>query len=253
MNIVSCSEADVFKSCMAWARAKSNQNTLTKTLVEEHLGDLYYKIRFASMTVQEFCSFQAEYESVLQSDLSTIINMIVLPEFRTEKFSNDSRRAKWDPDAIIECNRISKKGSEIPCFTKDKLTLTFSMDQPLVLGSFECSKIRFFDSSFRDLNSDLPVEVEIFEICNSSEQNPKLLVTMKVKLKSMDSNHIQLPYPILVRPKFLYKISIGQFPDHHVFHSNEFNEVVRLKHDITVKFHNSISKISWIDFYSEPF
>lgn len=109
MDIFSCSEVEAFKACMAWVRSKSKQNVLTKAVVKKHLGDLYYKIRFASMTMQELCSLQTDYEPVLRSDFPTITNMIVLPEFHAENFNNDQRQAKWN--AIVECEVKNSKES----------------------------------------------------------------------------------------------------------------------------------------------
>lgn len=245
MNILSCSEVDVFRACMAWVRANSKQGTLTKATVKKYLDDLYYEIRFASMTMQELCSLQAEYESVLGSDSATITNMIIQPEFHVEKFNQDARHAKWNSDAIDKYDRTLKSKSE-PYFLEEKYTTTFSAGEPLLLGSFVCSKIKFYDSSYRDLTSALSVKVEIFEVRNLSDTNTNALLTMKAKLQSKDVNHILLPHPILIRPGFFYKISIGQFPDKHVYFSEELKTQVCLNEYLAlmgsyyeyVEFHN---------------
>lgn len=77
MNVFSCSEVDVLDACMAWVQAKSKQTTLTKEIVDLHLGDLLYEIRFKSMTMDEFCALALKYDSVLRNEFITITHMIV--------------------------------------------------------------------------------------------------------------------------------------------------------------------------------
>lgn len=96
MGVLSCSEVDVFKACMAWVKAKSKQSAVTKPIVDKYLGDLYYSIRFASMTIQEFCQLSTEYNDVLSSDYETITKMIAMPGYTPEKFNSTPRIPKWN-------------------------------------------------------------------------------------------------------------------------------------------------------------
>lgn len=253
MDIFSCTEVEAFQACMAWVQSKSKikQNALTKAMVKKHLGDLYYEIRFGSMTMQELCSLQTEYEPVLRNDFSTITSMIVLPEFQAENFNNEPRHAKWNADeqAIVECDFKVKNSNESPQHLWNKHTIIFSTTEiPLLLGSFVCGrfgvKIR---AGIRDLSVALRLKVEILEVCNSNSASAKQLLTMKTTLKSTNStNEIVLPHPILIRPGFQYKICIGPFPDEHVYYSNELLTKVSVTSDSNlfwfygsyVKFHN---------------
>lgn len=46
MNLLSCSEPEVFEACISWVKSNSEQVIVTKDLIQEHLGDLFYEIRF---------------------------------------------------------------------------------------------------------------------------------------------------------------------------------------------------------------
>lgn len=227
MGLFSCSEIDVFRACMAWVQSKSKNNALTKATVKKHLGDLYHEIRFASMTMHELCSLQAEYEPVLRNDFSTIANMIVLPAFRADIFNNEPRNAKWNADvnAVVVGDFKVKNSNESQHDFWNNHTITFSTtDIPLLLGSFVCGKVRVKTRDVpysRDLSLPLPVKVEIMEVSNSSGANDKQLVATNASLQSIDANETVLPHPILIRPGFQYKICIGPFPDQHVYYSKE--------------------------------
>lgn len=90
MDFVSCSEDKVFEACMAWVKAKSERNVLSKEIVDKYLGDLFYKIRFASMTIQQLCALQKKYDSVLSNDFITIANIIGEPGVQIDKFNHNS-------------------------------------------------------------------------------------------------------------------------------------------------------------------
>lgn len=48
LEYFSCSEVDVFKACMNWVKFKSGQDHLTREIVQEQLGHLFYFINFVS-------------------------------------------------------------------------------------------------------------------------------------------------------------------------------------------------------------
>lgn len=248
MDLYSCSEVDAFRAIMAWVQCKSKQLALTKAMIKKHLGDLYYEIRFASMTMQELCTLQAEYESVLRNEFSTIANMIVLPAFQADNFNNEPRNAKWNTNmnAVVVADFKVKNSKESIQHFWNTHTLTFSTkDIPLLLGSFVCGKIRVkvAFAGVRELSVALPVNVNISEILNSNSAIVKQMLTMKASLQATDVTEVVLPHPILIRPGFQYKICIGPFPDEHVYYSNELKTKARVSNFFPfyasyVKLHN---------------
>lgn len=99
MDCMSCREIEVFTATMNWVKAKTGPVKLTKAMVEEHLGDLYYKIRFRSITIEEFCSLPPDYDLLLSMDFQTIAKMIVVKGFEPDKFAKTLRRQAFE-DAI---------------------------------------------------------------------------------------------------------------------------------------------------------
>lgn len=54
MTSMCSTETEVFNACMSWVSAKSKQEVVTKDLITQYLGNLFYEIRFASMVPEEF-------------------------------------------------------------------------------------------------------------------------------------------------------------------------------------------------------
>lgn len=97
-NLFNYTEVELFEACMAWVKAKSGHDFLSKEIVDEHLGKLFYEIRFGSMTIEEFCRLATMYNAVLSKDFQTITNLIALPEFQQNKFNTQRRQIKWTND-----------------------------------------------------------------------------------------------------------------------------------------------------------
>lgn len=92
MDCFSCREVEVFEAVMHWVHAKTGPVKLNKAIAEEHLGGLFYKIKFRSMTIEEFCSLPSDYESLLSEDFQEIAKMIVVKGFQSDKFTNTLRQ-----------------------------------------------------------------------------------------------------------------------------------------------------------------
>lgn len=210
---------------MSWLKFKTEANLLTKS-IDTHFGPVISGVRFKSMKPQEICQLTMKYGSLMQYILDN------------ENSSCVSRRLKWDDEAIIKYE-IQKDGTEFVCKLLGEENTIFSMDEPLILGSFTCSRIRVNYLEPRDLPSSLPVDVEISEATDLNEgliyatSNAKVVCKMKAELHSADTT-VLLPQPILIRPSCFYKICIGQFPDEHVHYSKEF---MRCDKSINIKFH----------------
>lgn len=243
MDLLSCSEVDVFEACMDWARAKSKQSAISREHIDIHLGNYFYEIRFASMTMHEVCTLASKYKSVLLSEISTIINIITLPGFQSENFNQQKRHPKWNPNAIVRCDRGTADEKEYPAVLTQSTEATFSMTEtttePLLLGNFTCVKIAVDNgSNVRNLKWDLNVDVEIIETTDLNEtENMRSLCKMEAKLKSADTKVI-LPHPVLIRPGFYYKICVSKFPDGFVGCCRCVEVISQLDSDISIEFTN---------------
>lgn len=49
-NLLICSEVELFEVCMAWVKAESGQNALSKEIVDEYMGELFYQTVLLTQT-----------------------------------------------------------------------------------------------------------------------------------------------------------------------------------------------------------
>lgn len=241
IDVLSCSEVELFEACMAWICTKSKQNEVTMDLVETHLGKLFYDIRFASMTIQQFCQLSAKYNQVLRHDFETITNIIVRSEVEMlSLFKTSKRHGVWNADAIVKIDRHIDSVRELFSILVNTSTRTiFTTNKLLLLGEFVCGKICVFHRvPVRNLRTYLTIDVKITEATDINGTNEKIMLEMMAKLYS-EQTIVALPHPILVRPNHFYKISVERFPDDHCFYSSELKNVVHIERDTNVTFHNS--------------
>lgn len=148
LNLLSCSEIDVFKACLAWVKAVSQQNDPTKDILRAHLDELFYEIRFGSMTIQEFASLTPSYQHLFSyQEYQDIVQKIALNKFRSKMFKSQGREVEWNENAVIKCNRVSECTTEY-CGLCETETTTFSTNQPILLGQFSCAELTIFHDDF---------------------------------------------------------------------------------------------------------
>lgn len=231
MNLLTCSEVDVFEACMAWVAAKSQLSILTKSVVKKYLDDLYHEIRFASMTMPQFCKLSAKYNQVLSKDFEAITRIIVEPESQSSKFNRFPRQAEWNANDAVKCDRALGNGQTSMMFECKSETI-FSTNRLMLLGQFTCDKI----GCRGNLLPNLSVDVEITESSVYLDVNATSVLKMKAQLQSTETN-VLLPQPVLIKPGFFYKICIQPFPNDHWFDSKELKREVLLDSDIKITFH----------------
>lgn len=229
LNILSCSEMEVFEGAMAWVRAKCRKEKVLKSDVIEHLGDSYYQIRIASLTIAQLCLLANKFDAVLASDFVGFANMIATkcaPK-DYEKFNMQPRKADWK-EKIINCSfkndnaRIYRYGSAF--ITKIRTS------EPIILGGFTCAPVgTILNGAFQRLRSLPLVDVGICDLT----ANDNNLMKMRIQLQSVETD-ILLSHPILVRPEHIYAISIGGLPDDHVFQSNALQTSMNLEPNIEI-------------------
>lgn len=213
-------------------------------MVEAYLGDLFHEIRFGSMTMHQFATLAASYDSVLSADFRDIANLIVLPDFQPKKFNKNPRQVKWNKDAIIKCVRKPIDGEEISYIfetgRREERT-TFSTNESLLLGGFICGKVKFGDRNITEsFRLKLPLEVKIIESTTLFGAHlfgaQTVLLNMTTSLNSKGTE-VSLPSAVLVRPGLFYRILIYEFPEGDIHYSNALLPEIHIDSDITIKFH----------------
>lgn len=247
MDSLSCSEAKVFEACMSWVKSVSKEDVLDKEIVRSHLGGLFYDIRFASMTVEEFAILANMHKSLFTSnEYIDIVQMIAIPDFQPQIFSKKPRQMEWNGDDAIICNRCVSVASTAGSYNLLLTEITtFSTTQPVLLGSFECAKLCIYrDKKHCDLRANIPIEVhinEVFDLKRETKNISKILCKQNATIGSESDTTITLNKPILIRPGFFYEIRVAQFPDVHCIYKRELKKEVQIDDDISIKFYHDRS------------
>lgn len=167
INKFSCTEMDVFEACMSWVKAASKQENLTNDLVQAHLGELFYHIRFASMKMKDFASLTGQYGFLFSFDeYKEIVQLIELPAYNTQFFNANPRELTWNNQTIVTCDRtIPNKPKVFPRPLKRIEATAFSTNEPILLGSVICCSLGYqHERRSQTTRSKQLVEVTIVEI-----------------------------------------------------------------------------------------
>lgn len=207
--LFSCTETDVFHAYMIWVkhRAKATGKTdsnVTRQMIDEHLGDLFYEMRFGSMTMDEFSGVTSTYGDLFSADEHhEITQMITANDFQATRFKCD---IEWNKDDIVECRRVDHQLSW--CDFHATESTVFSTTQPILLGEILLNEIIF--------SKKIPSEVLICER-SANTRSTRILFKQHIVLKRiMRPHNIPLQRTIMLKPKFIYEIHlrIGPFlPD----------------------------------------
>lgn len=113
MDELLCDETTVFEACKSWAKKASQQNELTRELIQLHLGKSFYEIRFRSMSFLEFSSLLPSYGDLFSAIEYKEIIQLITNEGYQPIFFNGSRRDQfsyeWNVAAKTVCNRLHKR------------------------------------------------------------------------------------------------------------------------------------------------
>lgn len=250
MDLLSCTEVEVFEACMSWVKSISKHLILTRKIVNDYLGNAFYHVRFASMTIEDFAMLTHKFGSIFSADeYKEIIQLIAFPDTQPMMFSGLPRQREWNNSDVITYNRFRGPLVVVPFNMTE--TTSFSTNQPVLLGAFECLNIlTLCDGKFSHQKSNLPVLVQVLEFPDSECAAPRILCKQKDNLWSKSNTTIWLNHPILIRTGFWYEIRMTHFSAGEYFYYTNF---VRSALDINVdanfniKFRSSCSSssISW--------
>lgn len=219
IDALSCTEVELFEGVMNWIRTSNQQEVLTREMVETELGDLFYQIRFGSMTPGNFSKLIGKYGSLFTAEESQeIFQICSLNEYQPKMFTDARRKAygfNSDTDASLECSRLmSEFGSNVPYFLKSTERAIFSSNQPLVLKSIYCAKISFHaNENFYESTDTASIKSKMSIIEKKDQRNDdgaKTLDIMEAVFYTKNTTCIDMPKPIIVRPGYFYEIRMEQ-------------------------------------------
>lgn len=214
LNWLSCSEIELFETCMAWIKAASKQEIVTKEMVHTQLGAAFYDIRFGLMTFAEFASLIPSYGTLFSTDeYQDIIQIIADKEFKSKLFNgireNRSQTNLWDDENVIRFSRLTP----IPGGTKRlhiPETTTFTSSEQLLLKGFRCVKFCAYliKGAIFHSETEIPIANKIIEAHAPSAE--VVLYNGQTVLKREDFADVSLATPILIRPdtKYVFRFTL---------------------------------------------
>lgn len=236
LDTLSCSEMLVFEACVAWATATSAEKNVNNRAIRARLDDLFYDIRFGSMTIEDFVAMSASNNDLFSPDeYKEIVQLIVCKEFQSTKFKRNARQIQsgisvdWNKECVIECNRLLADLNPIASYhiIQAVETTTFSTNVPIILGEFRCAELLARETGNKNV---LATEVKITEIFDNIDRK---IIRFG---KGTFANEVISLRPVLIQPGFTYEIEFKQNPNTHLFRANELKAEVRMDEDIFIEF-----------------
>ncbi|XP_055299859.1 uncharacterized protein LOC129567229 [Sitodiplosis mosellana] len=244
MDSLFCTEAELIEACMSWVKSVSNQEQLTREIVQKQLGDLFYEMPFGSMSLEEFAAFDRSYGGLFTLDeYREIIQIFASKDFQPELFRAKRKifygtHPTWNEAAVVVCDRTIQDTDD-PQFIENVETTTFSTNKTILLGAIECARLYEFILNQWKATVKFPTKITITESEESTASGEgRIVYNGEADLDSLVL--IRLPNPILIKPGFVYKIRMEQDPPPKYCMTWKLKSQVEIESGITVKFHSSI-------------
>lgn len=229
MDFLSCSETEVFEACMAWVKASSKEDDLTREIVETHLGDSFFDICFGSMTMDDFVKLLPLYGNLFSAnEYNEILQTISKQQTEPQIFRESRQTLHFDENKIVKCNRFVSSLAGKKYYAQNLAITTFSTSAPLLLGSFTCFPL--YNRS-DDLTKDLHLFVTILSGSSHIEIQFQTSVT-----HSNGAYHVKLPKPIIIKPDNKYSLRLS-LPENQYFFVRALGSSVTLESNIVLQFY----------------
>lgn len=200
-----CDETIVFGACLEWARSACERADLNSNDINNlriYLKDSLYKIRYGSMSAQEFRDHMDKYDGIFTDvkEYEDVIRMLSgSTELKTGQFNPNPRTTnifQWDDSRVYKC-KLNNNNSSM-----------FSSNKPMLLGGFNCAPISAA-TNWRSTQVDMAITEEP-KAKNAETTVPKVIFTKKVKLDAKDETYVDLAETgesIIIKPEFKYRIN----------------------------------------------
>lgn len=233
LDLLSCGESVVFRSCVEWVKAASGEKEITKQIFKKHFGDLLFDIRFRSMTIEEFTTLLSKYGDLFSCEEYQEIVQLIVSKDCCPKLFHAKPRKKQDEEISIECSCIREECKMTAFYFQDIESIQFTVSKTIMLAEIVCSQI-----TISNKDKSLPAEMMIIEKSKDGIYTQRILCHQKITLKSEPMpTIIPLENRILVIPGMLYEIQFKQCPASSQFFCKPFKAEVHLPDaDIVVKF-----------------
>lgn len=233
-NVFRARETVIFEACMNWVKNVSRRQHLTRAVIDEHLGELFYDIPFALMTSNEFIEISQTYKDIFLSDEIKEILQVIRKERCQSNFVRNFE-IQWNDRAKIICDRSLYDNWLEPYQIQNIEITTFRVNRALSLGSFVCSNLH--NDKFRHGSLAVDVIITVQSSGNINEPQEQVLYTGKANI-SAENTEVKLPKPIAIYPDFDYEIHLKLQDAENCTSVATLASVVNTDIDVTVEFRN---------------
>lgn len=111
IETLQCSENDIFRACIEWAKRSCEKNELDPNDAEHlkgELGDCFYLIRFGAIPTEEFAnhiSNQLYKDLFTRDELADVLCATTVKDFKSIIFGQTSRTKIWETVEKLICDR----------------------------------------------------------------------------------------------------------------------------------------------------
>lgn len=230
MDFLSCSETEVFEVCMAWVKATSKEDELTREIVQTHLGDSFFDICFGSMAMDDFVKLLPLYGNLFSAnEYNEILQTISKQQIQPKIFRESRQALHFDENKIVKCNRFVSSLGGKKYYAQDLAIITFSTSAPLLFGSFVCFPLYNRND---DLTKDLHLFITILSGSSHIEDQFGTHVT-----HNSGGYHVKLQKPIIIKPDHKYSLRLS-LPDNQYFFVRALGSTVTLESDTVLQFYD---------------
>lgn len=224
-----CREKDVFEACMSWVKKASKRTKVTKQLVQKHLGELLYQIRFRSVDFKELSSILPVYPDLFSDDeyndiFQLIHNANHQPTLFTANRREQETKYQWNNNAKIACYRFNGYLNS-PHYIKNIESTTLRTNEPLL-----CGGMFFFLKINGKFLENHRVKVTVTRKPNGNGQSRTLY---HGELDTFDGS-VKFPKPLLVGHEVQVKLNMPEGMEYHTIWQLETE--VQLQSNIVVRF-----------------
>lgn len=266
LDKMNCSETVVFYACMDWMNAVTKEDEIGKELVANHLGNVFYDIRFGAMKLKEFHKILTSYESLFSTIDQTEIKKLIRSKIKRWKLFNGNARVNpWENTNEIECNRNSC--SEID--EKQVEFTRFSTNKTVLLNAIVCSYalyrrndsshsvsdddyVDYDDCDYDDYDYDhddvvtsqfTVLEIDPFD----DKKQPRLLYYVNTSVEQPqfiengdDNRIVRFPKPLVIKRGFVYEVRLEPIRKIYATKGIALPGKVKLGSGIKLKFHKGM-------------
>ncbi|XP_031633752.1 BTB/POZ domain-containing protein 6-B-like [Contarinia nasturtii] len=267
---LTCNEADIFDSCVKWAKYACIHNVLDENLasnLKNELGDCLKLIRFGEMTNEEFTEIAMSYKGLFTSDEFEDIFFTISSngKYESKIFNQKPRKYIWNPKKVINCARPTESNT-VKKTVQNIEIVSFTSNKPVLLGQFSTQPILTnggndynvcygnnynYNYNHRPYNPmHCNVSVTISEIGHfHSGDARKTLHTGNYRTWTGNQLKVELPEPIFIKPQNTYEIRLSSISSNGGTYNSTYKPEVECADGIKIRFHRN-QDCSSIDFVS---